>query len=242
MAELVEFGSLYVDGRLKVPDVSYLYEGGKITIEDTSPGRALSWFRAAGLLWADRNIVCKISWEQLRELNLLYGVPVKIDGGTYILRCPKGGSSTIDTDSSEWDMAMVELGADTMFMNWANQFSWSQEQVVGPDMSSAVVRGFHGKQYWAYYDVSKREEEIGFRPVLELIKEEIVDPVDNLGRDIKIWGLQCDALEGELLAADEYDLVLKTSSPLPQNCSWAIPSAGNNVIVNRSGLVLMAAK
>ena len=143
--------------------------GGKITIEDTSPGKALSWFRAAGLLWADRNIVCKISWEQLRELNLLYGVPVKIDGGTYILRCPKGGISTVDTDSSEWDIAMAELGADTMFMNWANQFSWSQEQVVGPDMSSAVVRGFHGKQYWAYYDVSKREEEIGFRPVLELL-------------------------------------------------------------------------
>lgn len=75
-----------------------------------------------------------------------------------------------------------------------------------------------------------------------MIKEEIHNPLDNLGRDIKIWGLQCDALEGKLLAADEYDLVLETSSPLPQDCRWAIPSAGNNIIVNRSGLVLMAAK
>lgn len=81
MAKLVRLGSLYMDGKLKIPDISYLYERGKITIGDTSPGMALSWFRAAGLLWADRNIVCKISWEQLRELNLLYGVPVKIDGG-----------------------------------------------------------------------------------------------------------------------------------------------------------------
>lgn len=90
MAKLVRLGSLYMDGKLKIPDISYLYERGKITIGDTSPGMALSWFRAAGLLWADRNIVCKISWEQLRELNLLYGVPVKIDGGDIHFTLPQG--------------------------------------------------------------------------------------------------------------------------------------------------------
>ena len=98
MGEIIEFGSLYLDGKPVYPETSY--KGGEIEIGTTVAGKRLKWYFTGGRLMASECILKDISWDALNAWCMAGKSPSGPCG------------STSGCSAATW-------------MNWGNGWSWS---------------------------------------------------------------------------------------------------------------------
>lgn len=166
MVETVSFGSLYYGTKAMTPGIDK-YEDQSIYIDDTFPGKEITWVKVNGLFVANRCVCRNISWYQLYEQGLIHGVKVAIDGAVYLCRSLKVGNNP--DEPNEWEAILDATSDSDDLWHWSECFFWGQEKDKDyADLRS--VRGLYAARYWNrnFYMTQGRN---GFRPVLEPLYE-----------------------------------------------------------------------
>lgn len=231
MAEIVTLASLYLNG--KAQNVGIKYNDEEISLGPAVPGKELQWVKVNNLLIADRCVCTNISWGQLDAQGFVFGNPVKIGETAYLCRCLKVGAKK--ADSNEWDAALDEVGEDDEIWHWDDWYFWGQET---PEnwVPYCAVRGYHSARHWSHDSATNRSVDVGFRPALEPLGSEPCSPETLIGKQTRIYGPGGTILEGRLLSADDYDLILEATSPLPDTCSWTSKAQGS-LVVDRTNVL-----
>ena len=81
MAEIVNLGSLYLNGQPKDPGVEY--SGEVFSFGNTDPERPIPFVRWGELLVASQCVCTNISWDELNKAGYIFGRPVKIKWGLH---------------------------------------------------------------------------------------------------------------------------------------------------------------
>lgn len=228
MAEIIKLGSLHFDGQPQ--EAGSKYNNGQITFGPAIPGKEIQWIKANGLLIADRCVCIDISWEQLDDQGLVFGTPIEIDGKFYLCRCLKVGAE--NDAPNEWDAVLDVTNESDELWHWRNKFFWGQE-IVGA--SYRAFRGYYSARNWDSNTASYRIVNVGFRPALEPLDTEPCPPDSLIGKEVRIYGPGWAALEGCLLDADDYDLILRPTSIVPEGCSWVCWD-GSQLTVDRASV------
>lgn len=139
MAEVIEIGTLYFDGRPQ--KVGVKYNGERLSLGPTVPGKAIQWVKANGLLIADRCVCTQISWGELDFIGLVFGTIIQIDGRWYLCRCLKVGAE--GGVPNEWDAILEKVGESNDLWHWKDAFFWGQETLgnLGNQAWGRAVRG-----------------------------------------------------------------------------------------------------
>ena len=146
-------------------------------------------------LFIARNTYLKgTSWDALNGQGLIFGKTYEINGVKYTMRAPTVGSNygeleegwKVTPANNEWD-AIRDKGIDILYAG--NYASWGQD-TAKHDSSLRAARGGgtmenHGPQIWSMYESDETEENLRYRPVLEVMNAE------ELGKD----GLKVVALD-----------------------------------------------
>ena len=230
MAEIIKLGSLYFGGQPQ--KIGTKYNGERITLGPAAAGKEIQWVKANGLLIADRCVCTDISWEQLDDQGLVFGTLIQIDETTYLCRCLTVGAE--EDVPNEWDTVLDEAGEDNEIWHWEDQYFWGQETLENRALRRAV-RGYYSAHDWGHIIATNRHAGVGFRPALEPLGSELCSPDTLIGKQTRIYGPGGTTLEGRLLSADDYDLMLETNSRVPDGCSWA-SKAGDNLVVERTSV------
>lgn len=233
MAEVIEIGTLYFNGRPQ--KVGVKYNGERLSLGPTVPGKAIQWVKANGLLIADRCVCTQISWGELDFIGLVFGTIIQIDGRWYLCRCLKVGAE--GGVPNEWDAILEKVGESNDLWHWKDAFFWGQETLgnLGNQAWGRAVRGGYWASYWNSYISTSRLANIGFRPALEPLIPAPLDYGPIVGTEITPMGPDYKFVSGRLVAFTDYDLVLESPSPLPDACEWAVPG-GKQIIVDRASV------
>lgn len=231
MAEIIKLGSLYFNGQPQ--EVGVKYNGGQISFGPVAHGKELQWVKVNGLLIADRSICTNVSWEQLNDHGLIFGTPVQIDGQFYLCRCLKVGAK--EGVPNEWDAALDQAGDSNDLWHWEHEFFWGQE-TTSRYPTYRAFRGYESARIWDLSNATSRSVYVGFRPALEPLGSVSCPPDALIGKPTRIYGPRGMTLEGHLLSADNYDLVLEAASPIPDKCSW-VSKDGNKLVVDWSSIL-----
>ena len=127
------------------------------------------------LFIADYNVKCSLQRETLAEMNLIYGQTYTASNVNYTLRAPsvgdhhrnEGEGSGLAPIDNEWD-TIYQKSADYI-KNWYKMRSFGQDIGTGKVEGMYLSRGGHfaaQATFWARPTLP--EQDIGFRPVLEL--------------------------------------------------------------------------
>lgn len=227
MAEIVKLGSLYLNG--KVQDVGVKYNDEEISFGPAVPGKELYWVKVNDTLIADRCICLRITWYDLDNRGFVFGVPIQIDGNVYLCRCLRAGSE--EAVPNEWDAALTAVGESNNLWHWEKEIFWGQDSVDGV-CEFRANRGRKTARCWGYNTPDCSMACLGWRPVLEPLGPASVTPERLLNKEVQVFGPDYIILDGILQGVDDYDLALRTTDPLPDNCVWA-KRIGNRVIVDR---------
>ena len=203
MAEIVNLGSLYLNGQPKSLGVKY--NGEVLSFGDTDPERPIPFVKWGELLVASRCVCTNISWKQLKRDGYIFGWPVKIDGAPYLCRSLKVGEE-MDMPN-EWDSILDDLGEDDGLWHWSKRFFWGQE-TSRHLASRRAVRGYLSARSWSDNYATSRDVHVGFRPVLEPLPPEPLVSDALIGAGLKIYGPDTD-IAGELVKVTDYDLVIE---------------------------------
>lgn len=133
------------------------YDSGKIELVDSNDPRTLiSWVpvKSEGreLLIADRNLLTRISWDQLNEQDLIFGKEITLNEKRYKLRVLTGGDRPLDGDSELGGFPRLN-GWDTFITNRASipGLPIPTEEDFSEYVSEESFNGFHNKFWnWAY--------------------------------------------------------------------------------------------
>ena len=231
MAEIVNLGSLYLNGQPK--DLGFEYNGEVLSFGDTDPVKAIPFVKWGELLVASQCVCINISWDELNKAGYIFGHPVKIDGTPYLCRSLKVGEE--EDVPNEWDAILDDLGEDDGLWHWSKQFFWGQE--TSRHLTSyRVVRGYHSARYGGYGDASGRIVIVGFRPALEPLPPEPMISGALIGARLKVYGPDAD-IAGELVEVTDYDLVMAPNAGLhlSRKCQWARRD-GKRIIIDRTAV------
>ena len=103
MANIIKLGSLYLDDC--PADTEIVYNSGQaIRIGEAVPGKEISWVVVNNMLIADRCILTKISWDNLKANDLVFGKEVSIGGFRFTVRLLQVGAEK--DEPNEWDAAL----------------------------------------------------------------------------------------------------------------------------------------
>ena len=234
MAEIVNLGSLYLNGQPK--DLGVEYNGEVLSFGDTDPGKTIPFVKWGNLLVAARCVCTNISWEQLKKNGYIFGRLVKIDGVPYLCRSLKVGEEK--DVPNEWDSILDELGEDDSLWLWDDQYFWGQE-TSRKGASARAVRGYLSARCWFYYYASDRLATVGFRPALEPLPPAPMISGSLIGARLKVYGPNAD-IAGELMEVTDYDLVIEPSAQqlIPADCKW-VSRDGGRIIIERSAITWM---
>lgn len=228
--EIIELGSIYLNGQVMKPGC-LCSESANIAIGDTVAGKALRWARYKNLLVATHCACFNISWEELNRICLIFGAPIKIDGGTYLCRSLKLGATP--QEANEWEDVLAKFGADAKVWDWKNKF-WGQESSASLPIYR-VLRGGPGPTHWWSCPAAAQEPNIGFRPVLEQMHGESAQPENLLGKSVVAYGPMGISVRGKLVACDSYDLIVESNYHLYEDCFWAARD-GARIMVDRASV------
>ena len=234
MAEIVNLGSLYLNGQPK--DLGVEYNGEVLSFGNTIPGKTIPFVKWGELLVASQCVCSNIRWEQLNKAGYILGRPVKIDGVPYLCRSLKVGDE--NDVPNEWDSILDDLGEDDNLWHWRGHFFWGQE-VSKYEASFRAVRGYLSARYWNYFNAAYRYVDVGFRPVLEPLAPEPLISGSLIGATLKLYGPN-KAFSGRLEEFSDYDLVIEPSAQqlIPADCKW-VSKDGGRIIVERSAITWM---
>ena len=234
MAEIVNLGSLYLNGQPK--DLGVEYNGEVLSFGNTIPGKTIPFVKWGELLVASQCVCSNIRWEQLNKAGYILGRPVKIDGVPYLCRSLKVGDE--NDVPNEWDSILDDLGEDDNLWHWRGHFFWGQE-VSKYEASTRAVRGYLSARYWYNRSATYRSVNVGFRPVLEPLAPEPLISGSLIGATLKLYGPN-KAFSGRLEEFSDYDLVIEPSAQqlIPADCKW-VSKDGGRIIVERSAITWM---
>ena len=232
MAEIVNLGSLYLNGQPK--DLGVEYNGEVLSFGNTIPGKTIPFVKWGELLVASQCVCSNIRWEQLNKAGYILGRPVKIDGVPYLCRSLKVGDE--NDVPNEWDSILDDLGEDDSLWHWGSGYFWGQE-TARHHASHRAVRGYHSARYWHHNDATYRFVSVGFRPVLEPLPPEPLISDALIRADLKVYGSDT-AIIGQLVEYTDYDLVMVSNADLrlPQQCQWARRD-GKHIIIDRTAVI-----
>ena len=232
MAEIVNLGSLYLNGQPK--DLGVEYNGEVLSFGNTIPGKTIPFVKWGELLVASQCVCSNISWKQLNKAGYILGRPVKIDGVPYLCRSLKVGEK--NGVPNEWDSILDNLGEDDNLWHWRGHFFWGQE-VSKYEASTRAFRGYSSARFWGHGTATYRVVSVGFRPVLEPLPPEPLVSDTLIGADLKVYGPDA-AIIGQLVEYTDYDLVIELSAqqPSPMERKWA-GKDGKHIIIDRSAIV-----
>ena len=236
MPEIVELGSLYLDGQCVVPVATCCEDYRIPSIGDTSDveTRWLHWVRDGNLLICDRTICLNVSWNTLNNQGYIIGAPVFIDGKSYLCRSLRGGAKA--GNLNEWDALLNKYGEEDALWHWNGHRFWGQEEPEPKDVTSfRVVRGGDSARGWANRPQETESWTVGFRPVLEPFVSPLAYLDSLLGKNIRVIGPQGISFWGRLVAIDDYDIELVSPSPVPSGCRWAIAN-GQEVCIGKAAI------
>ena len=202
MAEIVNLGSLYLNGQPKGLEVKY--NGEVLSFGNTDSERAIPFVKWGELLVASQCVCSNISWKQLNKAGYILGRPVKIDGVPYLCRSLKVGDE--NDVPNEWDSILDDLGEDDSLWHWGSGYFWGQEGSKY-EASSRAVRGYHSARNWSGSSATRRYVFVGFRPVLEPLPPEPLVSDTLIGANLKVYGPDT-AIIGQLVEHTDYDLSL----------------------------------
>ena len=232
MAEIVNLGSLYLNGQPK--DLGVEYNGEVLSFGNTIPGKTIPFVKWGELLVASQCVCSNIRWEQLNKAGYILGRPVKIDGVPYLCRSLKVGDE--NDVPNEWDSILDDLGEDDSLWHWGSGYFWGQE-TARHHASHRAVRGYHSARHWYIYNAAFRNVYVGFRPVLEPLPPEPLISDALIRADLKVYGSDT-AIIGQLVEYTDYDLVMVSNADLrlPQQCQWARRD-GKHIIIDRTAVI-----
>lgn len=161
MANIIKLGSLYLDDC--PADTEIVYNSGQaIRIGEAVPGKEISWVVVNNMLIADRCILTKISWDNLKANDLVFGKEVSIGGFRFTVRLLQVGAEK--DEPNEWDAALDAVGEDDSIWHWKDAYFWVQEP--GKIGSYRAYRGYNSARYWGSRSSGYRNASLGFRPAL----------------------------------------------------------------------------
>lgn len=188
-AEIMKFGILKVRGcTIKIPEIPE-YKGDtfgcntdQIKIADTEEGYEIQWLKLDGpdlpkdreTYICDRNILASISWSMLNRAGLVMGKKFEIDGKHCIVRMPTGSDGNPDKFGkgcgNDWDRMMDQYREENEVTHYKAMMSWCREEDA-ECYGRRSARGAFEPRYWNSFAHTMTEEDIGWRPVLEIFKE-----------------------------------------------------------------------
>ena len=232
MAEIVNLGSLYLNGQPKGLEVKY--NGEVLSFGNTDSERAIPFVKWGELLVASQCVCSNIRWEQLNKAGYILGRPVKIDGVPYLCRSLKVGDE--NDVPNEWDSILDDLGEDDSLWHWGSGYFWGQE-TARHHASHRAVRGYPSARFWGNNSATTRVVYVGFRPVLEPLPPEPLISDALIRADLKVYGSDT-AIIGQLVEYTDYDLVMVSNADLrlPQQCQWARRD-GKHIIIDRTAVI-----
>lgn len=227
---LVKLGSIYFDGDSVDPGSAL--DGQQFSIGDTRPGKELQWVQDGKLLVADRCICVNISWDNLNKMGFVFGTLVVIDNNSYLCRCLKVGSWV--GAPNEWDTLLDKYGEDNALWHWEDKWFWGQETLSGAT-SRRACRGCNSAPYYGSYSASSWYAFLGFRPIMEPLDSVSLSPDHLTGKQVQVYGPQWATIDGILIGADDYDLILDVGTVLPEDFSWGAKT-NKGIIINRANV------
>lgn len=147
--------------------------------------------------------------------------PVMIDGRPYAVRLPTGGS--FHGEPSEWDGMLDTLGEKAPALHSKNILSWCQDTARDhPDCR--VYRGQLSARHWNNTYHYRAYPHVGYRPVLEPLDPDTLQPEPSLLSDI---------LDGSILTMGSF-FVNGVPRPLPQEPFWCgdIPQYRDHAVLS----------
>lgn len=222
--EVVKFGTLYFNGRPQ--NSGAVFNEQPIALGDTVAGKELEWVKI-GVGYVAAHVICgSISWDDLDAVNYVFGIPIKIDGRWFLCRCLHTGAQK--GVSNEWDAILDVAGDDDNIWHWKETSFWGQETTDNSRQKS--VRGGGNAKFWMALAPDLRYSKLGFRPILEPLLPGTTDVSKLLGRRLSLIDRNGKPITGNLESFDDYDLVLDTVFPLPDESSWATIRDGKIIL------------
>ncbi len=165
------------------------YNGTNISIENTQSGKALQFIyvedNGKKMLVCDRNLVAKVTWDNLNSAGLIFGKNVTIDGKKYKIRSLTGGVDSNDKNN-EWsriiEQDIYNIGNENNNWHWKDCYTWCQE-TYSQNSARRVLRGYSSASTWGNRTHTHSDNYCAFRPVLEILNSAplISDTDKNLG-------------------------------------------------------------
>lgn len=231
MANIIRLGSLYLCGNPVSVEDDYLSRPNwSIEIDETVPGKEISWVAVNGIFIADRCILRDISWNNLCVQCLVFGKEITIGGFHYDLRLPLVGAK--EGEPNEWDSALDAVGEDDSIWHWKNTHFWGQD--IAEETQYRANRGCDSARKWGFCHAQLRDERLGFRPVLDPMDMVHLDEV-RIGEQLRIWGGQ-NIVSGRLEEINDYEVVLSGGDGALDS-SFGIRLNDGSIVVERSVIV-----
>lgn len=228
--KLIEFGSIYLDGKPVYPGLSY--EGEKIEIGTTTVGKRLKWYFTGGRLMASECILRDISWDALNAQDLVYGREIIIGAMRFRIRLLRGNPDGL----GEW-MELVNAAGGPAYIGGSGLLTWGQECEKGDTNWSVAFTCTTGS--WCGYYTSSEWEDFGWRPVLERVS---MDPTFLLGKRVVATSDRNCQCRGILESVSDYDLVLggKPGAHFPHGKNHKFCKAmGTKIAIDRGKLLFL---
>lgn len=235
---LIEFGSLYLDGKPVYPGTSY--KGGKIeigpTIQNTTVSRAaskrLKWYFTGGRLIASECILKDISWDALNAKSLVYGREITVGAMRFRIRLLRGNPDEL----GEW-MELVNAAGGPVNLAGSRLLTWGQDCEEDDTNWPAAFACIAGP--WCGYYTSSEEKGFCWRPVLECLS---MDPTLLLGKRVIATSNHNCQCSGILESVSDYDLVLGGSpgAHFPHGKNYKFCKAmGTKIAIDRGKLLFL---
>lgn len=93
------------------------------------------------LLVADRVLLTKVSWNDLRTFGFVSGKTVTIDGRRYRCRLLQVGAR--ENEPNEWDRILDETNESNELWYWANGYFWGLD-ITEPSPGAVPTRAIRG--------------------------------------------------------------------------------------------------
>lgn len=215
----IVLGTLYVDA--KPVHYKEQYQGeGLISIGNTRPDCGIPFWSLNGIYVADAVLCPKVTWQALDSNGLIKGSVVFIDGTPYIARAPKLGCRG---EKTEWDDIVAEIGDDQNLWNQANVSFWGQEMVPEEKDIRMIAGGRYAKPSKRFFASSSFPINwVGYRPILEPLPSSEPDLSQMEGQQIRAYLQDGGSIQGKLISADEYDLIMEATLDAPSNNAGVI--------------------
>ena len=237
MAEIVNLGSLYLNGQPK--DLGVEYNGEVLSFGNTIPGKTIPFVKWGKLLVASQCICTNISWDELNKARYIFGWPVKIDGAPYLCRSLKAGEER--DVPNEWDAALDATCSDDELWRWNGKYFVGQECMGEGKEETCVIRGMISPRDSSRYSVRDTNIYIGFRPVLEELPAEPKISDELRGSVLTVYG-QGQALGGILVDYTDYDLILVSGFDIdcPAFKGLAYKCSKEKIVINRAAITYLS--